>query len=68
MDKKCHEQSSQKFKENYTKFIKTGEKNTFFCKNILLYTTNNRSVVVEIFVIKFSYSLKMMSRNTLPEP
>ena len=26
------------------------EKNTFFCKNILLYTTNNRSKVVEIFV------------------
>ena len=36
--------------------------------NILLYTSNNCSVVVQIFVCQFCYRLKIISRNTLPEP
>ena len=39
--------------KNYKKTIQNSlqqEKNTFFGKNILLYTTNNRSMVVKIFV------------------
>ena len=48
--------------------ISYNRKTHFFCKNILLYITGNRSVVVEIFVCKFCYILKMMSRYTLPEP
>ena len=44
------------------------EKTHFFCKKVLLYTKINLSVVLEITISKFSYSLKMMSRNTFPEP
>ena len=43
------------------------EKKNIFCKNVLLYIVNNLSVVLEIIISKFSYCLKMMSRNTLPE-
>ena len=43
-------------------------KNTFFLKNVLLYTINNISKVLEIIIIKFSCILKTMSRNTFPEP
>ena len=43
-------------------------KNTFFCKHVLIYTINNISMVLEIIIIKFSCILKMMSRNTFPEP
>ena len=44
------------------------EKNTFFCKDVLLNTINNISIVLEIIIIKFSCILKMISRNTIPEP
>ena len=40
----------------------------FFCKNVLPYTINNISMVLEIIIIKFSYILEMMSGNTFPEP
>ena len=43
-------------------------KKHIFCKNVLLYTINNISMVLEIVIIKFSCILKMMSRNTFPEP
>ena len=43
-------------------------KNTFFCKNVLLYTINNNSRVLEIIISKLSCILKMMFRNTFPEP
>ena len=43
-------------------------KKTFFCKNVLLYTINNISMVLEIIIIKFSCIFKTMSRNTIPEP
>ena len=33
----------------------------------MLYTINNLSVVLNIIISKFSYSLKTMSRNTFPE-
>ena len=39
-----------------------------FCKNVLLYTINNISMVLEIIIIKFSCILKIMFRNTIPEP
>ena len=51
----------------YVKFLTWGE-NTFFCKTVLLYTINNPSVVMEIIISKFSYSLKIRSGNTFPEP
>ena len=38
------------------------------CKNVLLYNINNLSMVLEILISKFSYFLKMMCRNTFPEP
>ena len=44
------------------------EKTQFFLKNVLLYTINNISVVLEILIIKFSCILKMLSRYTFPEP
>ena len=44
------------------------EKTHFFCKNVLLYTINNISMVLEIIIIEFSCILIMMSRNTFPEP
>ena len=50
----------------YKKF--TWEKITFFCKNVLLYTINNISMVLEIIIIKLSCILKIMSRSTFPEP
>ena len=43
-------------------------KNTYFCKNALLCIINNLPVVLEIIISKFSYCLKMMSRNTFAEP
>ena len=57
--------------KNYKKTIQnpySRKKKKFFYKNILLYTENNRSAVVKILVCNLSYSLKIMSRNTLPEP
>ena len=39
-----------------------------FCKNILIYSINNTSMVLEIFVSQFSCILKIMARNTFPEP
>ena len=44
------------------------KKHIFFCKNVLLFTINNISMVLEITIIKFSCILKTMSRNTIPEP
>ena len=44
------------------------EKHIFFCNNVLLYTINNISMVLKIIISKFSCILKMMSRNTFPEP
>ena len=44
------------------------KKTHFFCKNELIYTINNPSVILEVSLSKFSYSLKMMSRNTFSEP
>ena len=46
----------------------TWGKNTFFRKNILLYTINNISMVLEIIIYKYSCILKTMFRNTFPEP
>ena len=43
-------------------------KNTFFCKNTLLCIIINLPVVLETIISKFSYCLKMMSRNTFSEP
>ena len=43
-------------------------KKTFFCKNVLLYTINKPPVVLKIIISYFSYILKIMSRNTFPEP
>ena len=43
-------------------------KNIFFCKNVLLYSITNISMVLEIIIGKLSCNLKMMSRNTFPEP
>ena len=43
-------------------------KNLFFCTIISLLTINNQSMVFEIFVSKYDYSLKIISRNTFPEP
>ena len=45
-----------------------GEEIFFFCKIKSLYTINNLCVVIEIIASYFPFSLKMMSRNTLPEP
>ena len=42
-------------------------KDTFFWRNVMLYTINNISLVLEIIIIKFSCILKMMCRNTVPE-
>ena len=42
--------------------------NTFFCKNVLLYTINSISMVLEIITCKYSCILKFRSRNTFPEP
>ena len=39
-----------------------------FCKNISIYVINNISVLVNIIFIKFSYSLKIMSRNSFSDP
>ena len=44
------------------------EKNTFFGKNVLLYTINNIAMVLEIIIFKFSCILKILSRNTFIEP
>ena len=44
------------------------EKTHFFCKNLLLFTINNISMVLEITIIKFSCILKMIPRITIPEP
>ena len=44
------------------------KKNIFLCKNVLLYTIINISMLLEIIVNKFSSILKIMSRNTFPEP
>ena len=44
------------------------KKKTFCCKNVLLYTINNISMVFEIIISKFSLILKIMYRNTFPEP
>ena len=44
------------------------KKHIFFCNNVLLYTINNLSMVLEILISKFSYSLKIISRITFPEP
>ena len=43
-------------------------KTYFYFKNVLLNTINNISMLLEIIIIKFSCILKMMSRNTFPEP
>ena len=43
-------------------------RNHILCKNVLIYTINNLFLVLEIIISKFSYSLKMMPRNTFPEP
>ena len=43
-------------------------KKHIFSKNVLLYIINNLYVVLDIIISKFSYSLKIMSRNTFPEP
>ena len=43
-------------------------KKTFFCKNVLLYTINNISMAMNINISKFSCILKIISRNTFPEP
>ena len=43
-------------------------KKYFFCKNVVLNTINTTSMVLEIIINKFSCILKMMSRNTFPEP
>ena len=42
----------------------TWGKNTFFCKNVLLYTINFLSILLKIIIIKFSCILKIVSRNT----
>ena len=44
------------------------EQNTFLCKIVSLYIINNLSVILEIIFCKFSISLKIMSRNTFPDP
>ena len=49
------------------KFLIWG-KTHFFWKNFLLYTINTLSVVMEIIISKVSYSLKMISRYTFPQP
>ena len=54
--------AANNYKKNNAKFLTKGSKKKH------IYTTNNRSMVVEIFVCKFSYSLKMMSINTSQEP
>ena len=41
-------------------------KKTFFCKSVWLYIINNLFVVLEIIISKFSYNLKIISRNTFP--
>ena len=46
----------------------TWGKTHFFSKNLLLYTINNISMVLEIIIIKFSCILKTMSKITFPEP
>ena len=43
-------------------------KNSFFGKNVLLYTKNNISVVLEFLVSKFNCILITMSRNMFPGP
>ena len=43
-------------------------KTHFFCKNVLLYTIINISMVLEIIISKFFCILKMTSRNTFPQP
>ena len=49
--------------------ISCRRKNIFiFCKNVFLYTIINRYMVLQIIISKFSCILKMMSRNTFPEP
>ena len=42
--------------------------NTFFCKNVFLYTINNISMVLQIIIIKSCCILKTMSRNSFPGP
>ena len=39
-----------------------------FCKNVMLYTINYISMVLKIIIIKLTCILKIMSRNTFPEP
>ena len=43
------------------------KKHIFFCKNELLFSINNLSLVLEIIISWFSYSYKIMSRNTFPK-
>ena len=43
-------------------------KTYFYFKNVLLYTINNISMLLEIIISYFSCILKMMSRNTFHEP
>ena len=38
------------------------------CKNILLYSITNISMIWEIIISKLSCILKIMSRNTFSEP
>ena len=40
----------------------------YFCKNILLYTIISIAMVLKIIISKCSFILKMMFRNTFPEP
>ena len=53
---------------NQSKKFTWGKKHISFCKNLLLYTINNISMILEINILQFSCILKMMSRNTFPEP
>ena len=49
--------------------IPTWGKKHIFCKYVLLYTVNKPLCdIYEKVMSQFSYSLKMMSRNTFPEP
>ena len=44
------------------------KKRIFFCKNVLLYTLINISMVLEIIFSKCSFILKIMSSNNFLEP
>ena len=44
------------------------KENTFICKIKSLYTINKLCVVIEIIANYFPYGLKMLSRNTEPQP